>query len=218
MMNSTLNGFGFNTINPSFVNGFGGFVPGLNNFVPGFNGQSPIGLGWNNQFNSFGGVTPFGTINPSFVGGWNGLSPIGFNGLNTTSLFNTPFNTWNGFTGQSPVGLGWNGSVNGLGGWNTPFSSVTPFGGFMPFVSPINTFPGFNGYTTPSFNQGFVNTVNPTFNGGPISGVSNGPINTGNLYGQNTTVPSNGYNTPYANSVPYSPFGVQTSATCAHAA
>ncbi len=88
----------------------------------------------------------------------------------------------------------------------------------MPFVSPINTFPGFNGYTTPSFNQGFVNTVNPTFNGGPISGVSNGPINTGNLYGQNTTIPSNGYNTPYTNSVPYSPFGVQTSATCAHAA
>jgi hypothetical protein len=223
-------GGGFNGLSnfiPGLSQGFGGGFNGLSNFIPGLSqgfGGGFNGLGWNNPMNAFGGAVPFGSINPSFVGGWNGLSPVGFNGMSIPSLYTTPsINSWNGFNGQSPIGLGWNNQINAFGGstpsfggWNT---QSTPFGGFLPFVSPINTVPGFvPGYSTPSFNQGFMNTVNPTVNGGTVPGYTNSSINTSNLYGQSSGIASNGYNTPYANTVPYSPFGVQTPATCAHAA
>lgn len=123
-----------------------------------------------------------------------------------TTPFNTPFNTINPFFNNWFGGL----PINGFPGntWNTPFNA------FVPGVSPINSWQGFN---TPNW---FGNIQNPF--GGVIPGATNWnnalpfaggatPWNWSNLYSQVPfnygQIPFNGLTggTPFAG-VPFNTF------------
>ncbi len=206
--------------NTPFASGFGGLPTGFTGDWSTLGGRfgsfstpfgSTFGLPFGGQsFNQFG-PTPwgFGGINTGWNTGWN-------NGL--TSGF-TP-NITSGFGGFSPIG-----SIFG-GQTSTPFGGLVgqPItGGFTPwtspaglagFGSPVGSFTGFGGGTTPSPISGYTGT--PGYSGQGVSGYSpvsgNGTFSPISPITGNTSTTSNGTSTSTATlnqgQTGYLPFGL----------
>lgn len=187
---------------PSFTGGFNGLptgaFPGVQSYIAPF--SSPFASNF---------ITPFNQISP-FFNAWSGQSPV-----NTGSFI--------GLNGAVPAPINCAPGFNPFNGWTTPFNGYgwnTPSYGSFPGYQGIPSNSGYYG-AVPSYNAatpGYVSAVSPTVNGAPVAGFSNAHVNPSTFNGYNSSIPSNGYSTPFSNSTPYSPFGVNAGAVCAHAA